>query len=158
MLRSGEINFMGEFTGDPQVLIDAAAQDGDLEVVSTVDMGFRYIAFNERRPPFDDAAFRKALSMAVDRQLIVKAAFRGFAEPSNSVVSPALGFWHDANVVSGMKTGQEVAKKILEDAGYTLDGDKLHYPGDKKEALASIGQRAAYLASEAHRASLQTLR
>jgi peptide/nickel transport system substrate-binding protein len=137
MLRSGEINFMGEFTGDPQVLIDAAAADGDLEVVSTVDMGFRYVAFNERRPPFDDAAFRNALSRAVDRQLIVKAAFKGFAEPSNSVVSPALGFWHDASVVSEMTTGQDVAMKLLEEAGYTLEGGKLHYPGDQKEELAA---------------------
>ncbi len=135
MLRSGEINFMGEFSGDPKVLIDAAAADGDLEVVSTVDMGFRYIAFNERRAPFNDPAFRNALSRAVDRQLIVKAAFRGFAEPSNSVVSPALEFWHDANVVSEMTTGQDVAKKILEDAGYTLEGGELHYPGDQKEEL-----------------------
>jgi peptide/nickel transport system substrate-binding protein len=137
MLRSGEINFMGEFTGDPQVLIAAAEQDGDLEVVSTVDMGFRYIAFNERRAPFDDPAFRNALSRAVDRQLIVKAAFKGFAEPSNSVVSPALEFWHDPSVVSGLTTGQDVARKMLEDAGYTLEGGKLHYPGDKKEELAA---------------------
>ena len=137
MLRSGEINFLAEFTGDPQVLIDAAAADGDLEVVSTVDMGFRYVAFNGRRAPFDDPAFRNALSRAVDRQLIVKAAFKGFAEPSNSVVSPALGFWHDAAVVSGLETGQDVAKKLLEDAGYTLDGGKLTYPGDKKEELAA---------------------
>lgn len=136
MLRSGEINFMAEFTGDPQVLMDAAAQDGDLEVVSTVDMGFRYVAFNARRPPFNDAAFRNALSRAVDRQLIVKAAFRGFAEPSNSVVSPALGFWHDAAVVQGLETGQDVAKKILEDAGYKLDDGRLTYPGDTKETLA----------------------
>src|SRR5690606_1306201 len=102
-------------------------------VVSTVDMGFRYVAFNERRAPFDDPAFRNALSRAVDRQLIVKAAFRGFAEPSNSVVSPALGFWHDAKVVTEMTTGIDVAKKLLEDAGYTVEGGKLHYPGDQKE-------------------------
>ncbi|MEP4562956.1 MAG: ABC transporter substrate-binding protein, partial [Nitratireductor sp.] len=95
MLRSGEINFIGEFSGDPQVLIDAAEADGDLNVVSTVDIGFRYLAFNERRAPFNDAAFRRALSAAVDRRLIVKAAFKGFAEASNSVVSPALEFWHD---------------------------------------------------------------
>lgn len=136
MLRSGEINFMGEFTGDPQVLMQAAEQDGDLEVVSTVDMGFRYIAFNNRRAPFDDPAFRKALSVAVDRQLIVKAAFKGFAEPSNSVVSPSLSFWHDPAVFEGFETGTEVAAKMLEDAGYTLDGDRLTYPGDTKETLA----------------------
>lgn len=137
MLRSGEVNFMGEFTGDPQVLIDAAKKDGDLEVVSTVDMGFRYIAFNERRPPFNDPAFRRALSEAVDRQLIVKAAYRGFAVASNSIVSPALEFWHDKSVVDGFKAGHDVAAKTLKDAGYTLEGGKLHYPGDTKEALAA---------------------
>jgi len=136
MLRSGELNFLGEFTGDPQVLIQAAEQDGDLDVVSTVDMGFRYVAFNNRRPPFNDPAFRNALSRAVDRQLVVKAAFRGFAEPSNSVVSPALGFWHDASVVGSLETGQDVAAKLLEGAGYTLEGGRLHYPGDTKETLA----------------------
>ncbi|MNL70563.1 Glutathione-binding protein GsiB precursor [compost metagenome] len=99
-------------------------------------MGFRYIGFNMRRPPFNDPAFRKALSEAVDRQLIVKAAYRGFAVASNSVVSPALEFWHDKAVVDGFKAGQAVATKALADAGYTLEGGKLHYPGDIKEALA----------------------
>ena len=70
MLRSGEINFLTDFSGDPKVVLDAAEADGDLEVVSTVDMGFRYIGFNERRPPFDDPAFRRALSASVDRRLI----------------------------------------------------------------------------------------
>jgi peptide/nickel transport system substrate-binding protein len=135
MLRSGETNFMGEFSGDPQVLINAAQQDGDIEVVSTVDMGFRYVAFNERRPPFSDPAFRRALSEAVDRQLIVKAAYRGFAVASNSIVSPALEFWHDKSVVDGFKAGADRAKKILQDAGYTLQGGKLHYPGDTKETV-----------------------
>jgi peptide/nickel transport system substrate-binding protein len=137
MLRSGETNFMGEFTGDPQVLLKAAEQDGDLEVVSTVDMGFRYIAFNERRAPFNDPAFRRALSEAVDRQLIVKAAYRGFAVASNSIVSPALEFWHDKAVVDGFKAGRELAAKTLADAGYTLEGGKLHYPGDTKESIAA---------------------
>ena len=135
MLRSGEINFLTDFAGDPQVLLDAAEEDGDLEVVSTVDIGFRYVAFNNRRPPFDDPAFRAALSSAVDRRLIVNAAFKGFAVPSNSVVSPALGFWHDASVVEGFEAGRDVAARMLEEAGYTLDGGRLAYPEGVAETL-----------------------
>ncbi len=137
MLRSGEINFLADFNGDPQVLIDAAAADGDLAVVSTIEMGFRYVAFNNRRPPFDDPAFRNALSAAVDRRLIVNAAFKGLAIPSNSVVSPALAFWSDTALVDNFKAGQDVAANLLKEAGYTLESGRLHYPGDEKETLAA---------------------
>ena len=135
MLRSGEINFLTDFSGDPKVVQDAAAADGDLEIVSTVEMGFRYIGFNLRRPPFDDPAFRNALSAAVDRRLIVNAAFKGEAVASNSVVSPALAFWHDAAVVDNFKAGTDIAKAILEKAGYTLVDGKLTYPAGKSETL-----------------------
>ncbi|SFE59474.1 peptide/nickel transport system substrate-binding protein [Sulfitobacter brevis] len=135
MLRSGEINFLTDFAGDPQVLIDAAEADGDIEVVSTVDIGFRYVAFNNRRAPFDDPAFRSALSSAVDRRLIVKAAFKGFAVASNSVVSPALEFWHDKAVVENFKAGPDIAKSMLDEAGYTIVDGRLAYPEGVKETL-----------------------
>jgi peptide/nickel transport system substrate-binding protein len=134
MLRSGEINFLSDFPGDPSVLTAAAAADPNLRVVSTVDIGFRYIAFNHRRPPFNDPAFRRALSAAVDRRLIVGAAFRGFAVPSSGVVSPALAFWHNDDA-DQMETGIAVAQKILEEAGYKVVNGRLHYPPGQTETL-----------------------
>lgn len=134
MLRKGEINFLTDYTGDPKVLAKVAEEDGDLDIVATTDIGFRYLAFNNRRPPFDDAAFRNALSMAINRKLIVGAAFKGFAVPSNSVVSPALGFWHN-EATDGIKTGTDIAKKLLAEAGYQLEGDRLTYPEGKTETL-----------------------
>jgi peptide/nickel transport system substrate-binding protein len=135
MLRAGQINFLSDFSGDPKILVDAAAQDGDLEVVSTVDMGFRYVGLNNRKPPFDDAAFRRALSQAVNRDLIVGAAFKGFAVKSNSVISPALPFWH-ADTVDGLETGLDRARATLEQAGYALVGGKLHYPTGRANQAA----------------------
>jgi peptide/nickel transport system substrate-binding protein len=134
MLKSGEINFLADFPGDPSVLIAASEADPNLKVVSTVDIGFRYIAFNNRRPPFSDPAFRKALSSAVDRRLIVGAAFRGFAVPSNSVVSPALAFWHNEET-DAMTTGIDTAMSMLDAAGYTTVDGKLNYPAGITETL-----------------------
>ncbi|MEM6609301.1 MAG: ABC transporter substrate-binding protein [Pseudomonadota bacterium] len=135
MLRSGEINFLSDFPGDPSVVVAAAEENPDLEVISTVDIGFRYVAFNHRRPPFDDAAFRRALSSAVDRRLIVGAAFRGFAVPSNSVVSPALGYWHNEETLTTLPQGIEVAQDILAEAGYEVIDGRLHYPEGVTETL-----------------------
>ncbi len=136
MLRSGEINFLSDFNADPAILEAAAAEDGDLEIVKTTEIGFRYIAFNNRRPPFDDPAFRRALSTAINRDLIVGAAFKGNAVKSNSVVSPALGFWHNPAIVAEMATGTEAATAMLEEAGYVVEGAALHYPEGTSETLA----------------------
>jgi peptide/nickel transport system substrate-binding protein len=132
MLKSGEINFLSEYTGDPEVLEDLLAGMPALKMVVTDDLGFRYIGLNERRAPFDDPAFRRALSAAIDRRLIIGAAYKGYATPANSVIAPVLTFWHDP-AVDKMETGIDVAKKILEDAGYSIIDGKLHYPDGKTD-------------------------
>jgi peptide/nickel transport system substrate-binding protein len=136
MLKSGEINFLSDYSGDPKVLEDLVAANPNLKMVATVDLGFRYVGFNERRPPFNDPAFRRALSLSVDRNLIVGAAFKGFAVPANSVISPVIAFWHDP-AVDHLDTGLDTAQQILKDAGYTVDGDRLHYPDGTKETLGN---------------------
>lgn len=134
MLRRGELNFLSDYAGDPQVLLETA-EGAPIEVVSSVDIGFRFVGFNNRRAPFDDVAFRRALSLAVDRNLIVQAAYRGFAVPSNSPVSPALPYWHNESVM-GFETSTQLAESILEEAGYTKDrSGALRYPEGGTETL-----------------------
>ena len=134
MLRSGEINFLADLPGDPSVLQAAVEQDENLVMASAVDIGFRYVAFNNRRAPFDDPAFRNALSSAVDRRLVVGAAFRGFAVPSSSVVSPALEFWHNEETAM-TEAGIDHATALLEAAGYRVVDGRLHYPEGVSETL-----------------------
>ncbi|MEM1265848.1 MAG: ABC transporter substrate-binding protein [Pseudomonadota bacterium] len=135
MLRSSEVNFMSDYTGDPDLLIEAAEADGDLEVIDSVDIGFQYVAFNLRRPPFDDANFRRALSAAINRELIRKAAWNGYAVNANSHVSPALVFWHKDGIAEGLETGMDLAKSILDEAGYEVVDGRLHYPAGQTEAF-----------------------
>jgi peptide/nickel transport system substrate-binding protein len=135
MLGRGEINFLSDYRGDPKILTDFAKQNPKIEVVATTDMGFRFLAPNQRRPPFNDPSFRRALSAATNRQLMAAAAWNGYAIPANSIISPALKYWSKPGI-DDLKVDMSAAKKILADAGYVLVGNRLHYPEGVKETLA----------------------
>ncbi|WP_027281964.1 ABC transporter substrate-binding protein [Roseomonas gilardii] len=132
MLPRGEINFLTDYRGDPKLLADLARNNPSIQVVATTDMGFRFVAPNARRPPFDDVRFRRALSLAINRQLMVAAAWNGFAAPANSFVSPALQFWAKPGI-DDLKPNMAEAKKLLEEAGYVIAAGKLYYPAGVKE-------------------------
>lgn len=138
MLRKGEINFLADYGGDPELLKELAKEVPAIEVTQETDIGFEFVAFNNRRPPFDDPAFRRALSLAFDRNQMVQAAWNGFAVSANSHVSPALKFWH-SSAVDNPKTGVALAKEVLQKAGYRLEGGKLLYPAGKQETLQPGG-------------------
>jgi peptide/nickel transport system substrate-binding protein len=136
MLRNGELNFLAIFTGDPQNVGELAKQAPYIHVVTTTDLGFQFIALNLRRPPFDDTAFRVALSTAISRRVMAAAAWNGFAEPAGSCVSTALPFWHAPDsLVAGGDLAK--AKAMLASAGYTLSGGQLHYPAGRREEITS---------------------
>jgi peptide/nickel transport system substrate-binding protein len=137
MLRNGEINFLAIFTGDPRNVVELAKQEPKIHVVTTTDLGIQFIAPNLRRPPFDDTAFRVALSTAIDRRVMAAAAWNGFGIPAGSCVSPALPFWNEPN---SLLMGGDIAKakEILAQAGFTVSGGELHYPTGKREELAGL--------------------
>ena len=138
-LRSGEINFLADYSGDPQLLRDVAKANPAIKIAEALDMGFKFIAYNHRRQPFNATPFRQALSAAIDRGLLAEDAWGGAAVPSNSWVSPALGAWHDKGIETRVPGGSvDAAKKILKDAGYVLVGGKLHYPAGVKETTPAF--------------------
>ncbi len=133
-LKSGEINFLSDYTGDPELLTDLAKSSPDIVVSEALDLGFKFIAYNERRPPFNNLAFRQALSAVIDRKLLAEDAWGGAAQPANSWISPALAFWHDEGIAERVPGGNlAAAQKILKDAGFVLVDGHLHYPAGVKE-------------------------
>jgi peptide/nickel transport system substrate-binding protein len=136
-LKSGEINFLADYTGDPQLLVDLAKASPNIALGEALDMGFKFIAYNERRPPFQDVAFRQALSALIDRSLLAEDAWGGEAVPANSWISPALGAWHDKGIEDRVPGGNlAAAQAILAKAGYVVVDGKLHYPSGVKETTA----------------------
>lgn len=137
-LQSGEINFLSEYTGDPTLLqatVDSSG--GALTMVSTIVVGFRVLAPNERRPPFDDPAFRRAMATAIGKEQIQQNIYKGFATIADSHVSKALEFWHAPDLPDYATADIAAAKAILEEAGYSWDAEGfLLYPEGQTETLA----------------------
>jgi peptide/nickel transport system substrate-binding protein len=56
-----------------------------------------YIGMNHRTKPLDDARFRRALCMAIDRDLVSQRIFFGAAKPATSPIPSAIRF-HDSSM------------------------------------------------------------
>ena len=138
-MKSGEMNFLTDYTGDPDLLTGLAKSSPNIKLSSSLDIGIRFIGYNERRPPFNDVAFRRALSATMDRDTLAADAWGGAAVASNSWISPALAFWAVPGIEKQVPGGTvDAAKKMLKDAGYVLIDGKLHYPAGVKETTTTF--------------------
>jgi peptide/nickel transport system substrate-binding protein len=134
-LRQGQINFLGAYFGDPQILDKLVKENRSLTLVSTMDVGMRFLAFNMRRPPFDNAAFRQALNMATNKKAIRSVVYKGYAAIADSFVSPALQFWYNPELPK-WEYNIKAARDHLAKAGFEWDRDgRLLYPAGKTETL-----------------------
>ena len=87
------------------------------------------MSLNTTKAPFNDVAVRKAVNMVIDRAAISKIAESGIFPELTSVTglpTPAGNSFIDpAYNGQSYKVDVAAAKKVLTDAGYTYNGDKL---------------------------------
>jgi peptide/nickel transport system substrate-binding protein len=85
------------------------------------DLAGRGLAAIERKQRwFEQRAFRRALSSAIDRAGIVRLVYRGRATPVASHVSPGNRLWADAGLAPPERS-PAAARELLRRAGFTWD-------------------------------------
>ncbi len=84
-----------------------------------------FLYANNTRAPYSDVRVRKAISMAIDRQLLVEVALYGYSRPSDATgLSDALSTWRDSTVAATgdwVKHNTEKAAALLDEAGLRRD-------------------------------------
>jgi peptide/nickel transport system substrate-binding protein len=99
-----------------------------LKTMEVPNHGFLAMDFNNRRPPFDQVAFRRALAYAIPKQRILDVLLEKHGSLAFSTIGPENRFWHNPNVEK-VNYDLPKAKQILLDAGFRLDGNgRLHRP------------------------------
>lgn len=81
-----------------------------------------YLGFNNERPPFDDVRVRKALSYAIDRDMITRALLGQGQQPAYGLTHRGVaGFSPEVPAYSKLTQAERVAKarELLSEAGFS---------------------------------------
>lgn len=126
-LRAGEVDLLT--TASP-ANVPRFAADSSIKLIEYDDRDFDFIVWNARRPMFDDARVRRALTMAIDRQGIVDAVQEG----QGTVAAGPVGPWHWAwdTADRPLPHAPDSARALLAAAGWAdSDGDGVRDRGGR---------------------------
>ncbi|HLI12072.1 MAG TPA: ABC transporter substrate-binding protein [Alphaproteobacteria bacterium] len=89
-----------------------------IKVYKQAGLNTRFIALNNRKPPFDDVHFRRAVSLAFSREAMVKVVLFGEGVPSHGLIPPSLKFAYDPKPRELTTYNPKRAKEELAKAKY----------------------------------------
>ena len=144
-LANGETDFLLNPLGMQRGLQQQVEGNEDLTAIVNPTNGFRYMAFNLTKAPMNDLAFRRALSVLIDKEFVTESVLQGVAYPVYAMVPEGNTAWYNEEVanqiaeqqMAGAETQarQEEAIRILEEAGYTWETA----PGYDEEGTFTAG-------------------
>jgi len=139
MYRAGELDITFTVPGSH---VNGLRETHAAELQIVPNLGLYYLAFDLSEAPFDNAALRKALSMTVDREALVRVTGRG-EQPAYGLVPDGVNGYEPARF-SWMSLPHEErlakARALYKQAGYSagnpLEVTLLYDAGDFHESIA----------------------
>ncbi len=100
---------------DPTVYQEAKAQYPDQVMLSRTG-NFTYMGFPTKTAPWNDAKMRQAVSLAINRPLIIKQVLNGIYEPSTAIAPPVIP-GSQQNACDFCRYDPQQAKQLFKEAG-----------------------------------------
>lgn len=119
--RAGQLDIVVSVPSDK---LDDARRDFPQELHLYQQIGLEYYVINTRRPPFNDARVRRALSLAVDRDTLTRLVLRAGEKPAYCVVPPGVKNYQSQQCLekkslpTTMAARLQLARQLLTQAGY----------------------------------------
>ncbi len=116
-LETGEVHLWSTLAD--AVVTEQLSKVEDLVIVPQISEalgGMTWLAFNLRKPPFNNLKVRQGIAHAIDRQFIIDALFQGKANIATGPISSGNPFYSDE--VERYEVDFEKANRLLDEAGY----------------------------------------
>jgi len=91
-------------------------QDAGVVVSRLESSSLCYLAMNTMTPPFDDPRVREAVALAINKEGLIRIAYRGYAQAATVPVPPGFAGRHDA--LKDRTRDLARARALLREAGY----------------------------------------
>ncbi|MEW6227727.1 MAG: ABC transporter substrate-binding protein [Bacillota bacterium] len=122
-LTGGQVDFVLNSLGLQRGFQEQLKKAPNVATIENNVNGFRFMAFNLRKYPFNIKEFRQAVSILIDREYICNKVLQGIAFPQYSVVPPGNAFWFNSEVPAlgrGLKRAEKITKamELLKNAGF----------------------------------------
>lgn len=121
---------------------------GELRITSS--LGIRYLVINTSKPPLNDVRVRKALSIAIDREVIATRILKDGSDPTYQLVPPALpGYGPNPPAFRNQAYSQRVAeaKRLIAAAGFGSSKPlrfSLHFQNTEEARRAAVALQAMW--------------
>ena len=112
-LLKGEVDIITKIPPDQ---VDRVAKAPNTKIEGVLYGGLYCLSVTTQKPPLDSKPFRQAMSLAIDRELIVQELWRGQAAVPNSLV--VKGDKHHDPTLPPLKYDPNQAKQLLKEANY----------------------------------------
>jgi oligopeptide transport system substrate-binding protein len=116
MYENGEIDITGVGLPDLDRVTNPADPLNAELVAAPPSFDIYYIGFNVTEPPFDDIKVRKAMSHAIDKELIGNQVLLGLVTPAYGILPEGLPGY--TGKIKGLKHDPEKAKRLLASSRY----------------------------------------
>ena len=123
-LSDGELDYVLNPLSLARGLREQAERGEGVVSYTNPDTGVFYLAFNMRKEPYSDPAFRQAVDLVIDKEFVADSILQGSVIPAYTVVPNGNVFWWNSDVDTpqiGLSREERVneAVRVLSEAGWS---------------------------------------
>lgn len=112
-LKSEEILGVLDLNAIPPFLADEIKKDGRFAVSTNKSTMVRFLALNGTKFPFNDVRMRQAVSLAINRDMLVKALYLDYGYPTTNILNYTSPYYKDFQTSYDLEKAKILAKSVL---------------------------------------------